>query len=99
MERLKSELTQRSQENSQLLAQKSELEQFKGKLSDEVNRLKQQLDEHQKILEHSGRTQGEILEIFEHAGVPSTSGMNTLKRKIDSLKSDVNEETTRRLVN
>lgn len=96
---MRSELAQRSQENSQLLNQKLELEQFKNKLSDELDKLKQQLDENRKKLEHSGRTQGEILEIFEHAGVPSTSGMGTLKRKIDSLKSDVNEETTRRHAN
>lgn len=79
-----------------MVAQKTELEQFKTRLMNELNQLKRQLEENQDKLNQSDRINDDLLEIFEHAGIPSTSGIGTLKRKIVSLKTDVNEEVLRR---
>lgn len=96
IDKLKNELSVKSQENAKLLAQRVELEQFKNRLTDELNQIKQQLNDHREKLDNSGKAQNEILEIFEHAGVPSSSGFQSLKRKIDSLKTDAGEEMTKR---
>lgn len=96
LDKLKTELTQRLQENSQLLVQKNELEQFKNQLSAELSQVKRQFEEQQEKLQRSDKNQDDILEVFEHAGIPSTSNMGTLKRKIVSMKNDANEEVARR---
>ncbi|KAI6189541.1 hypothetical protein M3Y97_00019600 [Aphelenchoides bicaudatus] len=96
LEKLKSEVVQKTQENAQLLTQKKELEQFKNQLTSELNQIKHQLEEQQERQQKTDKHQEELLGVFEVAAVPSTSGMTTLKRKILSMKNDTDEEITRR---
>jgi hypothetical protein len=93
---LKLDLAQQTAETSQLAEQKRSLEQLSQTSAAELQQLKKKVEEQSERINQKDESREELLEVFEHAGIPSTSGLNTLVRKIDSLKSDSNEETTRR---
>ncbi|KAI6198376.1 Major antigen [Aphelenchoides fujianensis] len=97
IKRLKAELEQKAQTTAALGAQRDELEAMKSKHAAEMHDLRSQLAEAtSRLAAADGKQREELAEVFEHVGVPSTSGLSTLKRRISSLKTEATEEANRR---
>lgn len=72
---------------------------MKSKHAAEMSDLRNQLAEATRRLSTvDSNQQEELAGVFEHVGIPSTSGMSTLKRRISSLKTEATEEANRRHV-
>ncbi|KAI6186947.1 hypothetical protein M3Y98_00188600 [Aphelenchoides besseyi] len=93
---LKAELNQKTQATNVLESQRNELQQLKERHDKEMNELKAKLNETIEKSQQADSTRQELAEVFEHLGVPSTSNLSMLKRRITALKTDATEEADRR---